>query len=176
MNHYEPYLKDPSAYPKVQVCLPSLYVCQVQVCLPYASASSEAYICSPQMLVSMLYSAPYYIIALYGLMVPGCEWMPDLTLVHSGALAQVRFCIYLVMTKQTINCAILHRESVKSLVWLLALAVFLNFPLKQWEKNLESECFFPTWHPCCRKIKQSIACACKHAEQPWMGMWPRLSC
>lgn len=42
------------------------------------------------MLVSMLYSAPYYIIALYGLMVPGCEWMPDLTLVHSGALAQVR--------------------------------------------------------------------------------------
>lgn len=41
------------------------------------------------MLVSMLYSAPYYIFALYGLMVPECEWMPDLTLVHSGALAQV---------------------------------------------------------------------------------------
>lgn len=103
MNHYEPYLKDPSAYPKVQVCLPSLYVCQVQVCLPCASAFSEAYICAPQMLVSMMYSAPYYVIALYGLMVPGCEWMPDLTLVHSGALAQVRFCIYLVTTKQTIN-------------------------------------------------------------------------
>lgn len=42
------------------------------------------------MLVSMFYSAPYYIVALYGLTVPGCEWMPDLTLVHSGALAQVR--------------------------------------------------------------------------------------
>ncbi|KAG8516397.1 Transmembrane 6 superfamily member 1 [Galemys pyrenaicus] len=57
----EPYLRDPAAYPRVQ------------------------------MLAYLFYSTPCFVSALYGLVVPGCSWLPDLTLLHAGALAQAQF-------------------------------------------------------------------------------------
>uniref|UniRef100_A0A8C5VRY9 Transmembrane 6 superfamily member 2 n=1 Tax=Microcebus murinus TaxID=30608 RepID=A0A8C5VRY9_MICMU len=58
---YEPYLRDPVAYPKVQ------------------------------MLVCMFYVLPFYGLAAYALTFPGCSWLPDWALVFAGALGQAQF-------------------------------------------------------------------------------------
>lgn len=97
-QQYEPYLKDPSAYPKVQVTQRQQTCGNITLTPSLSLNSIHVY----QMLVSMLYSGPYYIFAVYGLLVRGCEWMPDLTIVHSGALAQV-WPIAALMNKKQIH-------------------------------------------------------------------------
>ncbi|XP_072457211.1 transmembrane 6 superfamily member 2 [Notamacropus eugenii] len=58
---YEPYLRDPVAYPKIQ------------------------------MLVFLFYALPFFILAAYGLLWPGCAWLPDWALVFAGAMGQAQF-------------------------------------------------------------------------------------
>ncbi|XP_054983790.1 transmembrane 6 superfamily member 2 [Sorex araneus] len=61
LYQYEPYLRDPVAYPKVQ------------------------------MLVLLFYALPFYGLATYTLIFPGCSWLPDWALVFAGAIGQAQF-------------------------------------------------------------------------------------
>ncbi|XP_048470272.1 transmembrane 6 superfamily member 2-like [Rhincodon typus] len=70
--------------------------CRFDTCVTYAY-DQEPYLLDPvmypkiQMLVNMFYLLPFFGLALYGLFQPGCEWMPDLTMVFAGAIAQAQF-------------------------------------------------------------------------------------
>ncbi|XP_009993380.1 PREDICTED: hyaluronan and proteoglycan link protein 4 [Chaetura pelagica] len=56
---HEPYLRDPVAYPKVQ------------------------------MLIYLFYVLPFFCLCIYGLVLPGCSCLPDWSLVFAGAVAQM---------------------------------------------------------------------------------------
>nr|XP_015090480.1 transmembrane 6 superfamily member 2 isoform X2 [Vicugna pacos] len=43
------------------------------------------------MLVNMFYVLPFYGLAAYALIFPGCSWLPDWTLVFAGAIGQAQF-------------------------------------------------------------------------------------
>lgn len=59
---YEPYLKDPVAFPRVM------------------------------MLIYLFYALPLLTLLIYGLKMPGCSWMLDWTLFFAGAMAQTQWC------------------------------------------------------------------------------------
>ncbi|XP_025077190.1 transmembrane 6 superfamily member 1-like isoform X2 [Pomacea canaliculata] len=61
LKEFEPYLTDPSAFPKVQ------------------------------MLVNMYYFVFYYVCAINGLVNPGQLWMSDWAIIHAGATIQSQF-------------------------------------------------------------------------------------
>lgn len=83
---HEPYLRDPVAYPKVQVS-------GVEMGLeptPHCRGWGDPLRVLPQMLIYMFYVLPFFCLCIYGLVVPGCSWLPDWSLVFAGAVAQVR--------------------------------------------------------------------------------------
>lgn len=70
---------------------------------------------SLQMLVYLFYSIPYFVVALYGLVVPGCSWMADVTLVHAGGLAQVPRCSTELSGRGAVGAAYLKSTSARCL-------------------------------------------------------------
>lgn len=42
------------------------------------------------MLTYLFYVLPFYVLAIYALIFPGCSWLPDWALVFAGAIGQVR--------------------------------------------------------------------------------------
>lgn len=91
LKDYEPYLTDPVAYPKVQVRS------RMQIIRHTSSAPglchciiNELLYDLFQMLVYLFYFLPFYFVAIYALMRPGCAWLPDVALIHAGAAIQVR--------------------------------------------------------------------------------------
>lgn len=80
---HEPYLRDPVAYPKVQVSAGSGDPCATQ------DTTTALSLCS-QMLIYLFYVLPFLCLCIYALLRPGCSWLPDWSLVFAGAVAQVR--------------------------------------------------------------------------------------
>lgn len=48
------------------------------------------------MLMYLFYALPFYCLAAYALIFPGCSWLPDWALVFAGAIGQVRGGVMMV--------------------------------------------------------------------------------
>lgn len=88
--HYEPYLKDPVAFPRVMVSLEKRGPRPPQTPPPLPQRPKPEPLCHrSQMLVYFFYALPLLAAFLYGLTTPGCSWMLDWTIFFAGAAAQV---------------------------------------------------------------------------------------
>ncbi|CAG5132465.1 unnamed protein product [Candidula unifasciata] len=117
LNKYEPYLKDPSGFPKFQA-LTYEYLFVV-----------------------------YYLVAIYGLFNPGQHWMADWSLVHAGAAAQAQFSyISSSLHRLTPRDYQSPRTGTPAIVfWTVNLALFIVPHLFAWWCQRDPENFGRTY-------------------------------
>lgn len=88
---YEPYLKDPVAFPRVMVSLEKKWATPPSEPRPPQQPKPEPLGRRLQMLVYFFYALPMLAAFVYGLTTPGCSWMLDWTVFFAGAAAQVSY-------------------------------------------------------------------------------------
>ncbi|XP_046370693.2 transmembrane 6 superfamily member 1-like isoform X1 [Haliotis rufescens] len=97
LEKVEPYMSDPSLYPKVQ------------------------------MMVYLFYFLPYYGASIYGLIYPGEAWMSDWSLLHAGAAAQGQFSYIgaSLHNRTPYIHRVPQNSSARLVFWLINLTLFL---------------------------------------------------
>ncbi|KAH9515265.1 Transmembrane 6 super member 1 [Bulinus truncatus] len=113
LNVYEPYLKDPSNFPKYQ-----------------ALAYQYMYVV-------------YYLFAIYGLLHPGQHWMADWSLIHAGAAAQAQFSYIAGSlhhhTGKALQAPIVGQPAL--IFWCINIALVVMPQLFAWWCRLDAEHF-----------------------------------
>ncbi|GAB6018973.1 Transmembrane 6 super member 1 [Chamberlinius hualienensis] len=80
-----------------------------------------------QILVYLFYFLPIYVLSIYGLVVPGCSWFTDLTLIHAGAMLEGQFAAIYTTLHSAIpnNYKIPDTQEAQFIFWLVNIFVLL---------------------------------------------------